>query len=177
LPNKDGTKTVQLTVTTSPSTPVGSYSLKVLGETDWFKWAWASEGNKATTALTLNVSSPIPEGGDFSLGLSPESVTVTEEYGTDLDFTLTITPTQEFNTQVYISVENMPPYAGMPTLKIGETYFQSSDPVTITGGSPVAITMGTHISASTPNGNYTFSVTVSGGERSHTKNGNIVVNV
>jgi len=178
LPNKNGTKTVQLTVTASPSTPIGTYALEVLGGTDWFKWAWSFEDNTAAnTPLTLHVSSPIPEGGDFSLDLNPESVTITEQYGTDLEATLTITPTQEFNTLVYISIENMPPYAGMPTLKIGETYFQSTDPITLTSGIPVIVIIGTHISASTPNGNYTVSVTVSGGERSHTKNATIVVNV
>jgi hypothetical protein len=175
-PNPSGTKTVQLSITTSASTQVGSYVLKILGSTDWFNWHWASEGNKATTAVTLHVSSQVPAGGDFSFNLSPETATVTIP-GNDLTFTITITPTEGFSTQVYISVENLPPYAGAPVFTMGSTTFYQTDPVTLPANSSVLVTMHTVVSGTTPNGDYTFTVTVSGGGKTHSQNGHIIVNV
>jgi subtilase family serine protease len=84
-----------LSITTSTSTPAGTYSLTITG---------VSGSLARTTSVTLVVSPPAPPG--FSLTASPASQTV--KRGSSTTYTITITPTGGFTGSVTLSVKGLP---------------------------------------------------------------------
>jgi hypothetical protein len=96
------------------------------------------------TATPTPTPTPAP---DFSLAISPSSVTVPRAGGT-ASFTVTITPTGGFNSPVTLSV------SGLPAGATG-----SFNPNPATSSSTLTIT----VSSSTARGTYSFTVTGTGG--------------
>jgi len=86
------TSTSALSVTTSASTPAGTYTVTITG---------VSGSLTHTTTVTLIVTAP-----DFSLAGTPTSQTVVQGNGTS--YNLTITPTNGFSGQVTLSATGLP---------------------------------------------------------------------
>src|SRR5207249_4218337 len=82
-----------LTVATTASTPVGTYTLTIPG---------VSGSRTHTTTVTLVVNAP----PDFTLGASPSSQTVAA--GASTSYTATITPSNGFTGQVTFTVSGLP---------------------------------------------------------------------
>jgi len=133
-----GAGTSSLVVTTSASTPTGSYTLTLSGQ---------SGSDIKSTTIQLNVNS---SAGDFSGSITPTSQSVAS--GTDASFGVSITPSGGFTGNVNLSVSNLPPGAGV----------SFSPGNVITGGSgSAALTIST---AGVVPGTYSVLVTgVSGG--------------
>jgi hypothetical protein len=125
------TGTSNLSVTTSTTTPVGSYALTITG----------TSGTLAhSTTVTLVVSQP-----DFSLSATPTSRTVTP--GGSTTYTTSVTPAAGFTGSVTLSSSGLPagaaasfspnPTTGTSTLTVttSATTLAGSYPVTITGTS------------------------------------------
>src|SRR5204862_358089 len=91
------TSSSTLSVTTSGSTPVGSYPLTITG---------VSGSLTHTTTATLVVTA----AADFTLGASPSSQTVVQ--GASTSYTATITPINGFTGQVTFTVSGLPAGAG-----------------------------------------------------------------
>lgn len=122
-----------LTVTTSPTTPTGSFALTVTGVS----------GSLTRTASGTLVVTP-PAQPDFSLSVSPTSRTVAA--GTSTTYTVTITRTGGFAGAVTLSLTGLP---------AGAAASFSPNPA-----SGTASTLTVTTSASTPAG--TFGLTISG---------------
>src|SRR5205807_2477503 len=118
-----------LSVTTSPSTPMGAYTLTLTG---------VSGSLTRTTTVTLVVNSP----PDFTLAASPASQTVVQ--GNSTSYSVTINPTGGFSNSVTRSV------SGLPGGATG-----SSNPTP----SPASSTLSVTTSATTPTGSYTLTLT------------------
>jgi uncharacterized membrane protein len=86
--NASGSTT--LNVTTSLSTPAGSYPLTITGTTGSFS-------HPVNVTLVVN--------GDFSISVQPPSATVSK--GGKATYTVTITPTQGFSGTVNLTVTNL----------------------------------------------------------------------
>jgi hypothetical protein len=125
------TGTSTFSVTTSASTPVGSYPVTISG----------TSGTLAhNTTVTLVVSAP-----DFSLSATPTSQTVTP--GNSTTYTVSVTPAAGFTGSVSLSTSGLPagaaasfspnPTAATSTLTVTTTTATAagSYPVTITGTS------------------------------------------
>src|SRR5437879_3654572 len=134
-----------LSVTTGPSTPLGTSTLTVTG---------VSGSLTHTTTVTLVVS-PAP---DFTLSASPSSRTVAP--GGATSYSVTISPTGGFSGQVTLSV------SGLPTGANG-----SFTPNPATGSSTLSVTTG----PSTPLGTSTLTVTGVSGSLTHTTTVTLVV--
>ena len=129
-----------LALTTSASTPDGTYALTIAG---------VSGGSLThTTTVSLVVNTP----PDFTLSASPSSLSVAP--GGSTSYTVAINPTGGFTGQVSLSV------SGLPSGASG-----SFTPNPATTSSTLALTT----SASTPGGTYTLTITgVSGKTHSTT---------
>ncbi len=129
-----------LTVTTSGSTPLGTYPLTITGVNGTLTH---------TTAVSLTVTAVIVP--DFGLSATPPSQTVVQ--GTPGNYGVTISPANGFNSAVTLSV------SGLPT---GATGTFTPNPAT--GSSTLAVST----SASTPVGTYPLTITGVSGSLSHT---------
>src|SRR5438876_3630190 len=87
------TATSTLSVTTSSSTPTGAYTLTLTG---------VSGSLRHTSTVSLIVSPP----PDFTLSASPASQTVPQ--GGSTSYSVTISPTGGFTSQVTLSVSGLP---------------------------------------------------------------------
>ena len=76
-----------MTVSTSASTPAGSYTLTITGDTGVFT---------RTTTTTRVVSAPTVPSADFSISVSPASALINR--GDKTSFTVTITGQPGFNS-------------------------------------------------------------------------------
>ena len=133
------TSSSMLSVTTSASTPTGTYPLTITG---------VSGGRTHTTTVTLVVNPP--SGPDFSLAVSPTSQTVIR--GGSTTYTVTISPSGDFAGSVSLNV------SGLPS---GATASFSPNPAT--SSSTLSVTT----SASTPIGSKTLTVTGVSGSLAH----------
>lgn len=140
-----------LTVTTSSSTPPGTYPLTVTG----------TSGNLThTNGVTLVVAAAT--AGDFSLSASPSTRNVSR--GGSTSYTETVTPSGGFTGMVNFSIAGCPPNASCAAL-----------PVTITGSSSASSMLTVTTSSSTQKGNYTLTVTGTSGGLTHTNSVNLRV--
>jgi uncharacterized membrane protein len=100
-----------------------------------------------------------PAAGDFSLSVSPASVSVKQ--GTSGSYTVTITRTGGFAGAVQLSV------SGLPS---GATAVFSPNPATGTT-STMTVTVG----ATTPTGSFALTITGTSGSLTHTASATLVV--
>src|SRR5207249_439025 len=129
-----------LSVTTSKSTPPGTYTLTVTG---------VSGALTRTITVALVVGAPaLP---DFTLGASPGSQAVTP--GGSTSYSVAINPTGGFAGQVTLSV------SGLPS---GGSGSFTPNPATASS------TLSVRTSTSTPAGNYTLTITGVSGSLTHT---------
>ena len=135
--------TVTLSVTTSVSTPPGTYPIAVTA-------AGPQSVHTATFTLTVGTAPPPP---DFALTASPSSQTVTA--GASATYTVSVTPASGFTGDVALTT------AGAPA---GAT--ASVSPSTIAGGSGTS-TLTVTTSSSTPLGASTLTVTGTSGSLTH----------
>jgi hypothetical protein len=126
-----------LTVTTSATTPTGTYPLTISG---------ASGTLSHSTQVSLVVSA-VP---DFALTASPASQTVTR--GGSATYTATITPSGGFTGSVTLSVSGLPAWA---TATFGQNPTTSTSTLTV------------KTTAETKTGNATLTITGSSGGVSH----------
>jgi uncharacterized membrane protein len=156
-----------MTVTTSASTPVGTYPVSITG---------TSGALVHNTTVTLVVSQP-----DFSLTATPASQTVTSGAGTS--YAVSVTPAAGFTGSVSLSASGLPagatasfspdPTAGTSTMTVttSATTPGGSYPVTITGtGGGLTHTTAVQLVVQAPVPDFTLSATPS--SRSITRGGN-----
>jgi uncharacterized membrane protein len=146
--NTSGSTT--LSVTTSSTTPAGSYPLTITG---------TSGSIVHTNSVTLVVNAaPVP---DYSVSATPASQTVVQGAGTS--YTATVTPVNGFTGTVTFSV------TGLPAGAAG-TFNPTS--VTTSGSSTLSVTTST----TTPAGSYPLTITGTSGTLSHSASVTLVVN-
>lgn len=139
-PNPASGTSSTLSVSTSATTPAGSYVLTITG---------VSGALTHTTTVTLVVAAA--GAADFALSASPSSQIVLQ--GTSGNYTVTITPSGGFSSAVTLSV------SGLPALT---TAGFSSNPAT--GSSVLTV----NVDPNTPVGTYTLTITGTSGTLTHT---------
>jgi hypothetical protein len=148
-PNPTTTNASIMTVTTSATTPTGSYPLTITG---------TSGTLTHTTSVTLVVT--VPPTPDFTISATPASQTVVQ--GSSTSYTVTATYTNAFTGTVTFSVSGLPTGAGA-------TFNPPS--VTTTGSSNMSVTT----AATTPAGTYPLTITGTSGPLSRTASVSLVV--
>jgi PKD repeat protein len=134
-----------LTVSTSASTPAGSYTLTITGDTGVFT---------RTTTTTLVVSPPTVPSADFSISVSPASALINR--GDKTSFTVTITGQPGFNSPVTLTVSGLPRFAS--------SRFSTSS---VTGSGTATLTINTNKNVSV--GSSTLTVTGTSGSLVHSQ--------
>jgi uncharacterized membrane protein len=137
-----------MNVTTSASTPAGSYPLTVTG---------TSGTLTHSTTVTLVVNS----AGDFSVGAIPSSQTVTA--GTGTSYSVSTSVSGGFNGTIGLGV------TGLPT---GAT--ASFNPTSVAAGGSSTLSVST--TTATAAGSYTLTITGTSGSLSHSTTVTLVVN-
>jgi uncharacterized membrane protein len=141
-----GTGSSTLTVTTSSSTPGGTYPLTITG---------TSGTVSHTTTVTLVVAAP-----DFTISATPSSLNVTR--GTNGTYTVNIGAVSGFSGTVSLSV------TGLPT-RTSATFTPTS--VTGSGTSAMKVT----VQSNATRGTYTLTVKGTSGTLSHTQTVTLVI--
>ncbi len=141
------TSTSTMSVTTSSTTPTGSYPLTITG---------TSGTLSHTASVTLIVTAAATP--NFTLSASPSSQTVTQ--GASTSYTVTITPSGGFTGSVTFSASGLP---------AGATASFAPNPATST--SSMTVTTAT----TTPAGSYPLTITGVSGTLSHTASVTLVV--
>ena len=149
-PNPLNSGNSTLTITTSSTTPTGSFPLTITG---------TSGTTTHTASVTLVVTAP--PVGDFSITASPASQTVTA--GSSTSYTATVTGSGGFSGVVTFSASGLPSGAGA-----------SFNPTSVTGSGSSTMTVTT--STSTPAGTYTLTITGTSGSLVHSTMVTLVVN-
>lgn len=147
-PNPASGASSAMSVTTSATTPTGSYALTISG---------VSGSITHTTSVTLVVTGPV--SADFSLSASPSSQIVIQGAGTS--YSVTITPSGGFAGSVTLSVSGLP---------AGSTGSFSPNPATTTS----TLSVGTALT--TPTGSYVLTITGTSGSLTRTTSVTLVVN-
>ena len=150
-PITGGSGSSTMNVSTGASTPAGTYTLTLTGTS-------GSLTHTPTVTLVVNPSA----SPNFSISGSPSSQTVTQ--GGPTSYTVTVSPSGGFASNVSLSV------SGLPT---GASATFGTNP--ITGGSGSSA-MNVSTSSSTPAGTYTLTITGTGGGLTHTTTVSLVVN-
>src|SRR5882762_6577127 len=143
-----GSGSSTMTVTTSASTPPGTYTIMITG-------ASGSLTHSTTVGLTVNAAAQ----PNFSLSASPSSVTIVQ--GTSGASTVTISPTNGFNSSVSLSTSVLPN---------GVT--GSFNPGSTTSTSTLTLTA----SSTATTGSVTVTITGSSASLSHTTTVSLTVN-
>jgi hypothetical protein len=146
-PNPSSGASSALTITTSTTTPVGTYVFTVTG----------TSGTLTRTTTATLVVQPAP-AGNFTLAITPASVTVQSNGGT-ATYTVNITRTN-FTTAVTFSITGLP---------AGVTASFSPNPATA-NSSTLTLT----VAASAPAGSFVFTVTGTGGGLTRTATATLV---
>ena len=146
-PSVVATGSTAVTVSTSASTPAGTYPLTIQG---------TSAGITRTAGVTLVVT-PV---GDFTISISPTSKTVNN--GSNATYTVTISPVSGFNGTVSLSTGVLPKFVGT-----------SFSPSSISQGGSSVLTVSTK--KQTKTGSATITVTGTSGTLVHTFNITLVV--
>src|SRR6516225_7922542 len=139
-----------LTITTSSTTPTGSFPLTITG---------TSGTTTHTASVTLVVTAVVV--GDFSVAASPASQTVTAGNGTS--YTATATGSGGFSGTVTFTASGLPSGASA-----------SFNPTSVNGSG--SSTMSVNTSTSTPAGTYTLTITGTSGSLVHSTTVTLVVN-
>src|SRR6266436_3819298 len=142
--NTSGSSTMN--VTTSASTPVGSYPLTITG---------TSGTLSHTTSVTLVVANPT---ADFALSATPASQSVPHNGTTT--YTVTVTPSNGFNGTVSFAVSGLPNGATA-----------SFNPTTVTGSGSTTMT----VTTGHPRGTFPLTITGTSGALSHTASVSLTV--
>ena len=141
-----GSGTSTLTIATTATTPIGSYTLTITG----------SDGVLShTVAATLVVSAP-----DFSLTATPSSQTINQ--GSPTSYAVTLNPISGYSGTVSFSVSGLP--AGVSG---------SFTPATLTGSGSTVLNI-TTLASTTP-GTYPLTITGTDGTLTHTATVTLVV--
>ena len=136
-----GAGTSELTVTTSSTTPAGSYPLTITG----------TEGSVSRSASVTLLVDPPP---DFTLAASPAEASTAQ--GGDVSYTVSVGSVFGFSADVALSVDGLP-----------EGATSGLSPATITGGvGSSQLTVAT--TDSTPPGTSTLTITGTSGATVHT---------
>jgi kumamolisin len=130
-----GSGFVTLTVTTDSTTATGTHTIVVTGTS-------GSLSHSASVALTVNA----PASGDFSISASPGNVVL--KGASTASYTVAISPSNGYASDVSVSVGNLPPSS-------------SATSAVVSGGSGSA-TVSVTTTGSTPKGNYTLTITGTG---------------
>lgn len=152
-PPANGSMGSTLSVTTSGSTPPGTYTLTITG---------TSGSLSHGTNVTLVVQSAVVP--DFTITASPGSQTVTQGGGTS--YTATITSVNGFSSATTLSVSGLPSGGGGSF---------SPNPVTPPAGASAGSTLSVTTAASTPPGTYTLTITGTSGSLVHSTTVSLVV--
>src|SRR5581483_11439247 len=144
-----GSGSSTLTISTSCSTPAGTYSLTITG-------ASGSLSHSATVTLVVN-----PPASDFTISASPSSNTVIVGSGTS--YTVNVGATNCFLGTVSLGASGLPTGAGA-----------TFNPASISGSGSSAMNVTT--SSSTPAGTYTITITGTSGNLTHSATVTLVVN-
>jgi len=142
-----GSGTSTMSVTTSSTTPTGSYPLTIAG---------TSGTLTHTASVTLVVTAPVTP--NFSLSASPASHSVVQ--GASTSYTVTITPSGGFTGSVTLSASGLP---------AGAAASFAPNPATSTS------TMSVTTSSTTPTGSYPLTITGTSGTLSHTASVTLIV--
>src|SRR6476646_6906790 len=146
-PSLSASGATTLTVSTSASTPPGTYTLTIT----------ANDGSITRTTSVALLVDPV---GDFGLTISPPSQTVNQ--GDNIGYGVTVSASGGFTSLVNLSVSGIPPGA---TATLSPSSVQGSGLVSL------AIVPG----ANTPGGNYTITVTGSTGPLVHTATATLTI--
>lgn len=125
-----------LTVSTSPSTPVGSYLLTIT----------ATSGSLSQSALVTLIVDPPP---DFTISASPSSASAAQ--GGGVSYTISVGSLNGFTAPVALSVNGLPADAGA-----------SFNPSVIVGGAGSS-QLAVSTAGTTPSGSYPLTITGSSG--------------
>jgi serine protease AprX len=137
-----------LTVTTSASTPAGTYPLTI-------------RGTSGSVTRTTTVSLVVTQVGDFTILVSPTSSTV--QNGSSTTYTVTVTPVSGFTGAVSLSTGALPKFVT-----------SSFSPAVITQpGTTSTLTLATK--KQTKNGSTTITVTGTSGSLVHSVKITLVV--
>lgn len=142
-----GSGNSSLTVTTSASTPAGSYPITITG---------TSGALTHTASVTLVVTVP-----DFAISATPASQST--QAGGSASYTTTVTASGGFSGTVSLSASGLPSGASA-----------SFNPASVNGSGSSTLTVTT--SSSTPAGTYTVTITGTSGSLTHSTTVTLVVN-
>lgn len=134
-----GSGSSTLTVSTSPSTPVGSYALTITGAT-------------TTLSHSANVTLSVNSGGDFSLSASPTTLQIVR--GSSQSDTVTVSALQGFTGTVSLSLSSLPARTSA-----------SWNPSTVTGSGSSVLRVQVNKRART--GTYNLTITGTSGNLVH----------
>jgi len=134
-----GSGSAALTVTTSASTPVGSYTLSITGAT-------------ATLSHSVNVTLNVNSTGDFALSASPTTLQISR--GGNGSDTVNVTALQGFTSAVSLSLGGLPARTSA-----------SWSPSTVTGSGSSVLTI--RVNKPARSGTYNLTITGTSGTLVH----------